>query len=101
MISMVGNLSANKKYDFRDSIFNSVLEIFQNDPNTIVLTNDMGAMGLDKMRDIDPKRVINVGITEQNMFSVASGLALSGKYVFVYGIISHVIFLSKFFQPLP
>ena len=26
------------------------------------------------------------------MVSVASGLALSGKYVFVYGIISHVIF---------
>ena len=92
MISIVKELAANEKFDFRDSIFDSVLDIFEKDLNIIVLTNDMGALGLDKMREIDATRVINVGITEQNMVSVASGLALSGKYVFVYGIISHVIF---------
>lgn len=52
----------------------------------------MGAVGLDRIAEFAPERVINVGITEQNMMSVASGLALSGHRVFVYGIISHIIF---------
>lgn len=78
--------------DFRDAVFDEVIEIFKGDENVIVLTNDMGARGLDTMRNVDADRVINVGITEQNMVSVASGLALSGKYVFIYGIISHVIY---------
>jgi transketolase len=92
VIELTGNLEKSEKFDFRDSIFCSIEKLFRNDTDVVVLTNDMGAMGLDKMREIDPTRVINVGITEQNMMSVASGLALSGKYVFVYGIISHIIF---------
>ena len=91
-MNITKDLAASEKFDFRDSIFDSILDIFEKNLDTIVLTNDMGALGLDKMREIDASRVINVGITEQNMVSVASGLALSEKYVFVYGIISHVIF---------
>ena len=92
MIDIIDRLKSEKFFDFRDSVFDEIVEIFQRDTDTVVLTNDMGARGLDIMRRIDPCRVINVGITEQNMVSLASGLALSGKYVFVYGIISHVIF---------
>lgn len=76
--------------DFRDAVFNSVHEIMRADANAVCLTNDMGAMGLDAIRAEFPERVINVGIAEQNMMSVAGGLALSGKSVFVYGIIAHV-----------
>ncbi len=76
--------------DFRDAVFNGVGEIVRSNPNAVVLTNDMGAMGLDAIRAEFPERAINVGIAEQNMVSVAGGLALSGKSVFVYGIIPHV-----------
>lgn len=76
--------------DFRDAVFNSVHAVMRSDANAVCLTNDMGAMGLDTIRAEFPARVINVGIAEQNMMSVAGGLAYSGKSVFVYGIVAHV-----------
>jgi len=76
--------------DFRDAVFNSVHDVVRADPSAVVLTNDMGAMGLDAIRAEFPERVFNVGIAEQNMMSVAGGLALAGKSVFVYGIVAHV-----------
>ncbi len=85
---MKGNLPMG--LDFRDAVFNSLHEVMRADVNTVCLTNDMGAMGLDAIRAEFPERAINVGIAEQNMMSVAGGLALAGKSVFVYGIIAHV-----------
>ena len=85
---MKGNLQMG--LDFRDAVFNSLHEVMRADINTVCLTNDMGAMGLDAIRAEFPERAINVGIAEQNMISVAGGLALAGKSVFVYGIIAHV-----------
>ena len=77
-------------HDFRDAVFESVFQIVARDSRSIVLTNDMGAMGLSHIQESFPQQVINVGISEQNMMSVAAGLALSGKNVFVYGIASHI-----------
>ncbi len=80
------------RYDFRDAVFGAIEELLRADKCAILLTNDMGAAGLDKIAEFAPERVINVGIAEQNMISVASGMALSGHRVFVYGIISHIVF---------
>ncbi len=76
--------------DFRDAIFDALEEIMLNDQDVLVLYNDMGAMGLDRIRESLPGRVINAGIAEQNMASVAAGLAMTGKRVFIYGIIAHI-----------
>ena len=92
MIELTKDMLEKRSFDFRDAVFNTVEAIIKKDQNSIVLTNDMGAMGLDKISKFAPNRVINVGITEQNMVGVAAGLALSGKTVFVYGILSHVVF---------
>jgi len=92
MIELVKDMLEKQCFDFRDAVFNTVEAIIEKDQNAVILTNDMGAMGLDKISKFAPNRVINVGITEQNMVGVAAGLALSGKTVFVYGILSHVVF---------
>jgi len=76
--------------DFRDAVFNAVGEIMSKGKDVLVLYNDMGAMGLDKIKNEFPGRVINAGIAEQNMASVAAGLAMTGKRVFIYGIIAHI-----------
>jgi transketolase len=76
--------------DFRDSVFNTIRALMQEDPAFMVLTNDMGAMILDQIKDAEPDRVINVGIAEQNMMSVAGGLALAGRRVFCFGIAAHI-----------
>ena len=77
-------------HDFRDAVFEGVLRIVAQDPRVMVLTNDMGAMGLSRIQEFYPRQVLNVGISEQNMMSVAAGLALSGHLVFAYGIASHI-----------
>ncbi len=76
--------------DPRDAVFDAIAQRAAQDPRVFVLTNDMGALGLDALRATRPAQVINVGIAEQNMISVAAGLALGGNLVFTYGILSHV-----------
>lgn len=77
--------------DFRDAVFDTIRTIMREDQSVIITTNDMNAMLLDQIRDEMPERVINIGIAEQNLFSVSGGLAQTGKKVFVFGIISHLI----------
>ncbi|MBU0477594.1 1-deoxy-D-xylulose-5-phosphate synthase [bacterium] len=70
----------------RDAFFNKLYEIAKNDRNVIVVSADMGAPSLDKFRRDLPSQFINVGIAEQNMVTVATGLALTGKNVYTYAI---------------
>jgi transketolase len=50
------------------------------------LTGDVGFMALEPLRDIAGDRFINAGIAEQNMVSVAAGLASAGLKPWVYSI---------------
>ncbi|MBT3394997.1 1-deoxy-D-xylulose-5-phosphate synthase [archaeon] len=56
----------------------------------VVLVGDLGFSVFDNFRKKFPDRFFNMGIAEQNMMSVAAGLALNGKKVFVYSIIPFV-----------
>ena len=76
--------------DFRDAVFLAVHEVMDQNPRAVILYNDMGALELDRIREAHPDRVYNVGISEQNMASLAAGLAFDGRCVFTYGIIAHV-----------
>ena len=51
-----------------------------------LLSADFGAIALDKIRTKFPGRFINIGIAEQNLINVATGLALEGLIVYLYGI---------------
>lgn len=50
------------------------------------LAADLGSPALDRMRREFPDRCINVGIAEQNLVNVATGLALEGEIVYAYAI---------------
>ena len=78
--------------DIRDAFFNEVYAIAKEDSNVIFITADMGAHSLVKFKKDLPKQYINIGIAEQNMVSVAAGLALGGKKVFIYTIIPFATF---------
>lgn len=54
------------------------------------MTADHSAFGLAKLREHFPRQYFNVGIAEQNMISVAAGLALSGFKVFAYSIVNFI-----------
>jgi len=70
----------------RDAFFNELYETALKERNIIIVSADMGAPSLDKFRRDLGNQFINVGIAEQNMITVATGLALEGKKVFVYAI---------------
>ncbi len=74
------------KISMRDAFFNELYPIARKDKNIIIISADMGAPSLDKFRENLAAQFINVGIAEQNMVNVATGLALEGKKVFVYAI---------------
>jgi len=74
------------KFEMRDAFFEPLVDLALMDENIIFLTADHGAFSLDRLKEKAPDRFINVGISEQNMISVAAGLALEGKKVFAYGI---------------
>ena len=52
------------------------------------MSADQGSFGYNILVKKFPKRIINVGIAEQNLIGIAAGLALENKTVFVYAISS-------------
>ena len=54
------------------------------------LYGDVGFGFVERLHDKFPDRTINCGIAEQNMISVAAGLAQAGKKVYVYSIANFV-----------
>ena len=52
----------------------------------VFLTGDLGFRALEPLREALGSRFINAGVAEQNMVSVAAGLARSGLRPWVYSI---------------
>ena len=71
----------------RDAFLGELYNIAKADPRVVLVSADFGAPSLDKFRGELSGQFINVGIAEQNMISVAAGLALGGKIVFTYAIL--------------
>lgn len=56
------------------------------DERILLLTGDLGFMALEPFRDRFPGRFFNVGVAEQNMVGVATGLAEAGFRPYAYSI---------------
>lgn len=68
----------------RDGFGTGLLEAGKNDPNVVVLSADLvESTRANLFADEFPERFIEVGVAEQNMASVASGLAAIGKVPFI------------------
>jgi transketolase len=55
-------------------------------PSMVFLTGDLGFMALEPLQAAMGSRFINAGVAEQNMISVAAGLAREGLDVWTYSI---------------
>jgi len=64
----------------------ALLELAENDKDVLLITGDLGFGLFEGFAKQFPNQFVNIGIAEQNMIGVASGLALEGKTVFVYSI---------------
>ena len=56
------------------------------DKSFMFLTGDLGFMALEPLREVLGHRFINAGIAEQNMISVAAGMAIENLRPWVYSI---------------
>ena len=68
----------------REGLGDGLIEAGKHDEAVVVLTADlMESTAVDKFAGTFPERFIDVGIAEQNLVSVASGLAALGKKPFI------------------
>lgn len=76
----------------RQSFMEALIAEARVDSSIWLLTADLGYSFLESFQKEFPDRFVNVGVAEQNLISIAAGLALSGKKVFVYSIINFLVF---------
>jgi transketolase len=74
----------------RTTFINILMEQAKIDDRIFLIVADVGFSVIESFAEAFPKRFINVGIAEQNAIGIASGLALSGKIAYVYGIIPFI-----------
>lgn len=70
----------------RDVFIEGVYQRMKADPALMFLAADFGSPKLDRLRADFPDRFVNVGIAEQNLVNVATGMALEGYTVYAYAI---------------
>lgn len=70
----------------RDTFVRTLVELAKKDKNIELITGDLGFGVLKPFWEQCPDQFTNAGIAEQNMTSVAAGMALEGKTVFTYSI---------------
>ena len=76
----------------RDNFIKALLELAKKDKDVFLITGDLGFKIFDEYIKNYKNRFLNVGVAEQNMIGIATGMALKGYKVIVYLIVvAHLI----------
>ncbi|WP_375313599.1 transketolase C-terminal domain-containing protein [Bradyrhizobium sp. A5] len=70
----------------RKSMMLAITDHAECDPGVVFLTGDLGFSVVEPVAELLGPRFINAGVAEQNMISVAAGLAASGLKPYCYSI---------------
>lgn len=70
----------------RNRFAEALVRLAGTDERVVLLTGDLGYTVLEPFRDAYPDRFFNVGVAEQNMAGIATGLAEAGYVPFAYSI---------------
>jgi transketolase len=70
----------------RAAFCRTLMDLATNDARILLLTGDLGYTVLEPYAETFPTRFFNVGVAEQNMLGVATGLAQAGFIPYVYSI---------------
>lgn len=70
----------------RDTFVRTLSDLASADPRILLLTADLGYTVLETFAERNPEQFFNVGVAEQNMVGLATGLAEAGFIPFVYSI---------------
>lgn len=75
-----------KGESLRSAFASVLLELAACDERIVLLTGDLGFAVLEPFAQQFPQRFVNVGVAEQNMVGIATGLAEAGYTPYVYSI---------------
>jgi transketolase len=75
----------------RSAFVKTLVEIAEGDARILLLTGDLGYMALEPFAEKYPNRFYNVGVAEQNLVGLATGLAEAGFIPFVYSIVPFAV----------
>lgn len=70
----------------RGAFIRTLTDLAAEDPRIVLLTGDLGFMVVETFAERFPDRFFNVGVAEQDMIGVATGLAQAGYLPFTYSI---------------
>ena len=70
----------------RQAFVSELTRLAEADRRVVLLTGDLGYTVFDEYAERFPERFINVGVAEQNMVGIATGMAESGFIPFAYSI---------------
>jgi len=70
----------------RSGFIKALMDLAEGDERIFLLVGDVGYSLVEPFIEKFPGRFVNIGIAEQNMAGISTGLALSGKTVFIYSL---------------
>ena len=74
----------------RRAFIRTLVELANDDDRILLLTGDLGYMVIEPFAERFPRRFFNVGVAEQNLVGLATGLSESGYLPFIYSITTFV-----------
>ncbi len=70
----------------RKAFIATLCELAAADDRIVLMTGDLGHLAMEPFRERFPNRFLNVGVAEQNMIGLATGLAEAGFLPYAYSI---------------
>jgi transketolase len=70
----------------RKAFITTLCELAAADERIVLMTGDLGHLAMEPFREQFPSRFLNVGVAEQNMIGLATGLAEAGFLPYAYSI---------------
>jgi transketolase len=70
----------------RQAFVSTLCDLAAADARIMLLTGDLGYLAMEPFRERFPERFINVGVAEQNLIGLATGLAEAGFRPYAYSI---------------
>lgn len=75
----------------RKAFIRTLTDLAEDDERILLLTGDLGYTVIETFAERFPRRFFNVGVAEQNLVGIATGLAESGYIPFVYSIATFAV----------
>lgn len=70
----------------RNNFIEILVKKAKKNPKIFLIVGDLGYSVVEPFKELFPERFLNVGVAEQNLAGIASGIASEGMHVFIYSI---------------